>query len=55
MAAITAKGGSSSRYSAKGDLYRADDGNWYRTLPRRKAGWEHNLVVHERREAKVGA
>lgn len=56
MAAPTiAKGGSASRYSPKGDLYRADDGVQYRTLPRRRAGWEHILAVHERRASKETA
>lgn len=52
-APIAAKGGASSRYSPKGDKYRADDGVFYRTLPRRRAGWEHNLAVHEHRAPQV--
>lgn len=37
----------SQNYSPKGDKYRGKNGEWYRTLPRRRAGWVHILEAHE--------
>ncbi len=42
----------SGNYSPKGDRYRGVDGSWYKTLPRRKAGWKHILDAHEGKKSQ---